>query len=120
MRHLLDFPPEIFKVIIRELISEAGLDKAWKLRQVCSKYATKSATRVGITCISAGTFEVYISDDIFFQQPKEFLSVPRAWGRPLGHRILREKLGLYLYNRTIRKRILSMSMNCYLRGSMIW
>ncbi|CAO2653268.1 Nn.00g026790.m01.CDS01 [Neocucurbitaria sp. VM-36] len=39
MMNLLDFPPEIFQKIVRELVSASGVDDAWKLRQVCRTFA---------------------------------------------------------------------------------
>ncbi|KAF2115900.1 ankyrin repeat-containing domain protein [Lophiotrema nucula] len=36
---LLDFPPEMFQRIVHEFVSEVGVDKAWKLREVCKTFA---------------------------------------------------------------------------------
>lgn len=36
--NILDFPPEIFQEIVHELVSALGVDKAWKLRQLCRKW----------------------------------------------------------------------------------
>ena len=35
---LLDFPPEVFENVAHELVSIAGVGKAWKLRGVCREY----------------------------------------------------------------------------------
>ncbi|KAI4700215.1 hypothetical protein J4E81_004253 [Alternaria sp. BMP 2799] len=74
---LLDFPPEVFENVAHELVSIAGVGKAWKLRGVCR------------------TFKAAITFDIFAKQSIEAF---RPW-RSL-HTIFSRNLGLYLYYRS--------------------
>ncbi|KAI4950630.1 hypothetical protein J4E91_004515 [Alternaria rosae] len=72
---LLDLPPEVFENVTHELVSVAGIDQAWKLREVCR------------------TFKDAITYEIFAKQPMDALTGP-------GARIFNHNSGLYLYYRS--------------------
>jgi hypothetical protein len=74
---LLDFPPEIFRRIIHNLVTEAGVLNSWKLRSVCRKMSM-SAFAFALDTDCSGTFDQEISENILAVQPQEKFSAYRA------------------------------------------
>jgi hypothetical protein len=80
---LLDFPPEIFRRIIHNLVTEAELKSSWKLRSVCRK-VSMSAFAFALDTDCSGTFDQEISENILAIQPQEKLSTRHGY-HILGH-----------------------------------
>ncbi|KAJ4360815.1 uncharacterized protein N0V89_001382 [Didymosphaeria variabile] len=72
--NLLDLPPEMFRMVIGELVTDTGIARAWKLRGVCR------------------TFAVEIRDEIFARQPSGIIR------RSLHTNLVGKNIGFWLSN----------------------
>jgi hypothetical protein len=80
---LLDFPPEIFRRIIHNLVNESNVLSSWKLRSVCRKISMP-AFAFALDTNFPGTFDQEISENILAIQPQAKFSSPYGYDL-LGH-----------------------------------